>query len=70
MHLLFETNFMKFHTSLILTIITSLFITSCSLLYNKIPMTTPTLLIPENAQIATFAGGCFWCLEPSFDAEP
>jgi len=26
--------------------------------------------IPENAKVATFAGGCFWCLQPSFDAEP
>jgi methionine-S-sulfoxide reductase len=28
----------------------------------------PTI-IPENAKIASFAGGCFWCLEPSYDAE-
>ena len=26
-------------------------------------------VIPENAKVATFAGGCFWCLQPSFDAE-
>ena len=32
-------------------------------------MTTPASTIPENAQVATFAGGCFWCLQPSFDAE-
>lgn len=23
---------------------------------------------PENLQIATFAGGCFWCMEPAFEA--
>lgn len=28
-----------------------------------------TAPIPENAKVATFAGGCFWCLQPSFDAE-
>lgn len=33
-------------------------------------MNTPTPIIPENARVATFAGGCFWCLEPPFDAEP
>ena len=27
-------------------------------------------IIPENTQSATFSGGCFWCLQPSFDAEP
>lgn len=32
-------------------------------------MNTQLPIIPENAKIATFAGGCFWCLEPSFDAE-
>ncbi len=31
-------------------------------------MTTP--LDRGATQTATFAGGCFWCLEPSFDAEP
>ena len=24
----------------------------------------------NNKTIATFAGGCFWCMEPPFDAEP
>jgi peptide methionine sulfoxide reductase MsrA len=32
-------------------------------------MNIQPIIVPENAKIATFAGGCFWCLEPSFDAE-
>ena len=23
--------------------------------------------VPEDAKIATFAGGCFWCMEPAFE---
>jgi peptide-methionine (S)-S-oxide reductase len=26
--------------------------------------------VPAGAAIATFAGGCFWCMEPPFDALP
>jgi peptide methionine sulfoxide reductase msrA/msrB len=33
-------------------------------------MNTTPIKIPENAQVATFAGGCFWCLDPAFDTEP
>ncbi len=33
-------------------------------------MNTQPIIIPENARVATFAGGCFWCLEPAYDAEP
>lgn len=33
-------------------------------------MNTQPIIIPENAKAATFAWGCFWCLQPSFDAEP
>lgn len=29
-----------------------------------------SITIPESAKVATFAGGCFWCLQPAFDAEP
>jgi len=30
------------------------------------PPTTPAVA-PERVAIATFAGGCFWCMEPPFD---
>jgi peptide-methionine (S)-S-oxide reductase len=30
------------------------------------PGTTPAVT-PEHVAIATFAGGCFWCMEPPFD---
>jgi len=29
---------------------------------------TPTLYAEPNTQKAIFAGGCFWCMEPPFDA--
>jgi methionine-S-sulfoxide reductase len=32
--------------------------------------TTDTTNAPENLQIATFAGGCFWCVESDFDNVP
>ncbi len=32
-----------------------------------IPLTTETP--PAGQALATFAGGCFWCMQPSFDAE-
>lgn len=57
-------------TSITIPILSSIILVSCSLYTSKNPMNTPTKIIPENAKIATFAGGCFWCLEPSFDIEP
>jgi peptide methionine sulfoxide reductase msrA/msrB len=30
----------------------------------------PASIAPEKLQRATFAGGCFWCMEPPFDAVP
>lgn len=69
MHLLFEIKTMKYFTSLTIPLLAIIILASCSLFSHTSPMnTTPT--IPENAKVATFAGGCFWCLQPSFDAEP
>lgn len=31
------------------------------------PPTSPEREIPDTAKIATFAGGCFWCMEPPFE---
>lgn len=28
---------------------------------------SPTVPIPSHAQVATFAGGCFWCMETAFE---
>ncbi|HEY5714609.1 MAG TPA: peptide-methionine (R)-S-oxide reductase MsrB [Candidatus Gracilibacteria bacterium] len=30
----------------------------------------PAKTAPENPQTATFAGGCFWCMEPSYQEHP
>lgn len=61
---------MKYFTSFTISMFLSIFLMSCSLSYNNKNMNTQSIIVPENAKIATFAGGCFWCLEPSFDAEP
>jgi len=34
------------------------------------PMNTSPLPTPDQERTAVFAGGCFWCLQPAFDAEP
>lgn len=60
---------MKIFISLTIPIFLSLLVASCSFSHPKTLMKNP-LPLPDNAQTATFAGGCFWCLQPSFDAEP
>ena len=46
---------------IILGLIICLILSSCS---SEVEMEKP---IPENAAIATFAGGCFWCVEKAFE---
>ena len=60
---------MKHFTSLTIPIFASIVLASCTLFPSQKSMNTQPITIPNNAQTATFAGGCFWCLEPSFDAE-
>lgn len=45
-------------------ILSGIFLSSCSLSSNS--MTDNKTIMTENAQTATFAGGCFWCMEPAF----
>ncbi len=61
---------MKYFTSLTIPIIVAIILASCTLFPSQKTMNTQPAIIPENAKVATFAGGCFWCLEPSYDAEP
>jgi peptide methionine sulfoxide reductase msrA/msrB len=68
--LLFENKIMKYFTSFTIPILASIFLASCTLSSSQNPMNTQPITIPENAQTATFAGGCFWCLDPAFDNEP
>lgn len=40
---------------------------SCYTFANTEPDTNKTPAAAQNHAIATFAGGCFWCMEPPFD---
>jgi peptide-methionine (S)-S-oxide reductase len=55
----------------------TLFAIALGLLWHRSPEaglagTTPTIIsaADEHLAIATFAGGCFWCMEPPFDKLP
>lgn len=61
---------MKYFTSITIPILAGIILASCTLFPSQKTMNTQPAIIPENAKVATFAGGCFWCLEPSYDAEP
>ncbi len=60
------------YTNGMIRILTHTLLFSCTILF---VLTTPLLakgvkkMIPKT-EIATFAGGCFWCMQPAFDATP
>ncbi len=60
---------MRKFTSLTFPILAGIVLASCSLFPSQKDMNIQPITIPENAKIATFAGGCFWCLQPPFDSE-
>ncbi len=43
---------------------------SIALIAGHAPTSRAQSDVPENAQIAIFAGGCFWCVESDFDHVP
>ncbi len=39
-------------------------------IHNKVAMTAYIIDKDRQYSMATFAGGCFWCMQPPFDVEP